>query len=101
MEVRYSTMLGSRSRRGMRMERSVLAKSLTTVGTTCSCISSSLSTLAMMSSGSRALAEPPPYSSELTSAGRTFHCAAGLGRFGTRSASLVKKRSWSGLRVRG
>mmetsp|Transcript_48481 Transcript_48481/g.116620 ORF Transcript_48481/g.116620 Transcript_48481/m.116620 type:complete len:281 (+) Transcript_48481:174-1016(+) len=95
LEVRYSTMLGRRSRRGMRMERSVLAKSLTTVGTTCSCISSSLSTLAMMSSGSRALAEPPPYSSELTSAGSTFHCAAGLGRLGTRSASFVKNRSFS------
>ena len=88
-------MCGERSSSGMRIARSVLAKSLTTVGTTCACISSSLSTCAILSTGSSALAEPPPYSSELLSAGSTFHCAAGFGRLGTRSASLPKKRSFS------
>mmetsp|Transcript_17698 Transcript_17698/g.44493 ORF Transcript_17698/g.44493 Transcript_17698/m.44493 type:complete len:254 (+) Transcript_17698:199-960(+) len=89
------TSTGSRSSSGMRIARSGLAKSLTIVGTTCACISSSVSTWAILSSGSRALAEPPPYSRELTSAGRTFHCAAALGSAGILSVSLLKKRSFS------
>mmetsp|Transcript_14581 Transcript_14581/g.47612 ORF Transcript_14581/g.47612 Transcript_14581/m.47612 type:complete len:242 (-) Transcript_14581:779-1504(-) len=93
--VRWGISWGSVLSSGMRMARSVLANSLTTVGTTCACISSSLSTVAMVRSGSSALAEAPPYSSELVRAGSTFHCAAGLGMAGTRSASLVKKRSFS------
>ena len=92
---RCSTIEGSRSRSGSRIWRSVFAKSLMMVGTTCSWYSSSLSTLAILSSGSSARAEPPPNSSELFRAGNTFHCAAGLGRAGTRSASLVKNLSFS------
>mmetsp|Transcript_21381 Transcript_21381/g.57580 ORF Transcript_21381/g.57580 Transcript_21381/m.57580 type:complete len:254 (-) Transcript_21381:147-908(-) len=89
------TRLGRRSSSGMRIARSGLEKSFTIVGTTCVCISSSLSTCAILSRGSKARADPPPYSSELISAGSTFHWAAGLGSAGTRSASLVKKRSFS------
>mmetsp|Transcript_13669 Transcript_13669/g.40319 ORF Transcript_13669/g.40319 Transcript_13669/m.40319 type:complete len:284 (-) Transcript_13669:749-1600(-) len=89
------TMEGRCSRSGIRIARSLFAKSLATMGTTRAWNSSSVRSLATRSMGVRMRAVPPPYSRFSTSAGRTLYFAASGGSRATWSVRRRKNFSFS------